>query len=170
MSYLKEVTWSPYVVGFLIGILNIVTLIVSKKFLGASTSYLKTSGMIAKMFNKEKVESNEYYQIKTPKIDWGWMLLIGIVIGSFISSRLSGSFQFILIPQLWRDFVSDSLFTRVLLGLLGGTVMGFGARLGGGCTSGHGISGAAQLSVVSWIASICFFIGGILSAGLIFGF
>ena len=170
MSYLKEVTWSPYVVGVLIGILNFVTLIVSKKFLGASTAYVKTSGMIKRIFNKEKVENNEYYKIKTPKADWGWMLVIGIVIGAFISSNLSGSFEFIIIPQLWRDFVSDNLFFRILIATFGGIVMGFGARLSGGCTSGHGISGASQLSVISWVAAICFFIGGIISAGFIFGF
>jgi uncharacterized membrane protein YedE/YeeE len=170
MSYLKEVTWSPYVVGILIGILNFLTLIISKKFLGASTSYVKTSGMINSIFNKKKVDDNEYYKIKTPKIDWGWMLVFGIVVGSFISSNLSGSFQFVIIPKLWTDLISDSLFLRILVAMFGGMVMGFGARLAGGCTSGHGISGASQLSVISWVAAICFFIGGIISAGLIFGF
>jgi len=170
MSYLKEVTWSPYVVGILIGILNFLTLIISKKFLGASTSYVKTSGMINSIFNKKKVDDNEYYKIKTPKIDWGWMLVFGIVVGSFISSNLSGSFQLVIIPKLWTDLISDSLFLRILVAMFGGMVMGFGARLAGGCTSGHGISGASQLSVISWVAAICFFIGGIISAGLIFGF
>src|SRR6056297_625382 len=170
MDYLREVTWSPYVVGVLIGVLNFLTLIISKKFLGASTSYVKTSGMIKKIYNKKDVEENEYYKIKTPKVDWGWMLVIGIVVGSFISSNLSGSFEFIIIPKLWTDLVSASLFTRILVAIFGGMVMGFGARLAGGCTSGHGISGASQLSIISWVAAICFFIGGILSAGIIFGF
>ncbi len=170
MDYLREVTWSPYVVGVLIGVLNFLTLIISKKFLGASTSYVKTSGMIKKIYNKKDVEENEYYKIKTPKVDWGWMLVIGIVVGSFISSNLSGSFEFIVIPKLWTDLVSASLFTRILVAIFGGMVMGFGARLAGGCTSGHGISGASQLSIISWVAAICFFIGGILSAGIIFGF
>ena len=42
--------------------------------------------------------------------------------------------------------------------------MAFGARFAGGCTSGHGISGTMQLNVGSWIAVICFFIGGIAVA------
>nr|MDQ3315416.1 YeeE/YedE family protein [Verrucomicrobiota bacterium] len=42
-------------------------------------------------------------------------------------------------------------------------------RLGGGCTSGHGISGTLQLSVGSWIAVVCFFLGGIPVAMLLFG-
>jgi uncharacterized membrane protein YedE/YeeE len=52
---------------------------------------------------------------------------------------------------------------------LGGAVMAFGARLAGGCTSGHGISGTMQLSVGSWIALMCFFIGGTVTAHLMFG-
>ena len=46
--------------------------------------------------------------------------------------------------------------------------MAFGARLAGGCTSGHGISGTLQLNVASWIAVICFFIGGAIVANLMF--
>jgi uncharacterized membrane protein YedE/YeeE len=48
--------------------------------------------------------------------------------------------------------------------------MGMGARWAGGCTSGHGISGTLQLSLASWVAAICFFAGGILAAGLMYGF
>lgn len=50
----------------------------------------------------------------------------------------------------------------------GGVLMAFGARLAGGCTSGHGISGTLQLNVASWIAVICFFVGGAFVAALLF--
>jgi hypothetical protein len=43
-------------------------------------------------------------------------------------------------------------------------LMAFGARLAGGCTSGHGISGTLQLSVGSWIAVLAFFVGGVAVA------
>ena len=46
--------------------------------------------------------------------------------------------------------------------------MVYGARLAGGCTSGHGISGTLQLAVSSWIAVICFFVGGIVTALLLY--
>jgi hypothetical protein len=46
--------------------------------------------------------------------------------------------------------------------------MALGARVAGGCTSGHGISGALQLSVGSWIALIGFFVGGVITAMLLF--
>jgi uncharacterized membrane protein YedE/YeeE len=51
---------------------------------------------------------------------------------------------------------------------MGGAFLGYGARLAGGCTSGHGISGALQLSVGSWVAVICFFAGAIATAALLF--
>jgi len=47
-------------------------------------------------------------------------------------------------------------------------LMAFGARMAGGCTSGHGISGTMQLSVGSWVAVVCFFAGGIATALLMF--
>ena len=58
----------------------------------------------------------------------------------------------------------ESHVLRLLAAFVGGLLMAFGARLAGGCTSGHGISGTLQLSVGSWIAVICFFIGGIAVA------
>ena len=53
--------------------------------------------------------------------------------------------------------------------LVGGLLVGFGTRLGSGCTSGHGISGALQLSVGSWIALAAFFAGGVATAALMYG-
>ena len=44
----------------------------------------------------------------------------------------------------------------------------FGARLADGCPSGHGLSGSLQLSVSSYIALICFFIGGLISANWLY--
>ena len=66
----------------------------------------------------------------------------------------------------------DEVYERIGFGPAGklawmfvaGLFIGFGTRLAGGCTSGHGISGALQLSVGSWIALICFFLGGIAIA------
>lgn len=169
MNYLTLTRWSPYIVGLLIGILNIGSLLVSEKPLGASTSFTKLGGMIYALFNKEKVESNEYYKKKVPQIDWGVMLVIGIVIGAFISSKLSGDFKLIALPQMWTSEVSNSLPLRFFASLLGGILLGIGARWAGGCTSGHGISGTSMLSVISWTATIAFFLGGIVSAFLIYG-
>jgi uncharacterized membrane protein YedE/YeeE len=46
--------------------------------------------------------------------------------------------------------------------------MGFGSRWANGCTSGHGISGTMQLAVSSWVSVVFFFIGGIVTAMLMY--
>jgi uncharacterized membrane protein YedE/YeeE len=111
-----------------------------------------------------------YYQKFTPKVDWQWMLIIGVVIGAFFSAYLSGTFTVLIVPPLFAASFGTDPIIRSAVALLGGILMGIGARWAGGCTSGHGISGTLQLSVASWVAAICFFAGGILIAGLIYGF
>jgi uncharacterized membrane protein YedE/YeeE len=70
---------------------------------------------------------------------------------------------------MWAaKFGADSLPLRAAAAFGGGMVMAFGARMAGGCTSGHGISGTLQLNIASWIAVIFFFIGGVILANLIF--
>lgn len=74
-----------------------------------------------------------------------------------------------LIPPLWETQFGNSLTLRLAIAFVGGAIMAFGARLAGGCTSGHGISGTLQLSVSSWIALACFFVGGALTAQVMYG-
>lgn len=162
-------SWSPYVVGVLIGVLNLSLLLLYDKLLGASTSYAKLSGMITNVFNKRYVKENAFYQKTSPQVDWGVMLVFGIILGSFISSSLSGDFRIISVPDMWSSEISGNIFARFLASVTGGILLGFGSRWGGGCTSGHGISGTSQLSVLSWISSIGFFVGGIATAMIIYG-
>ncbi len=169
MEILFRETWNPYLVGAGIGILSWLSFLISRKALGTSTTFARTSGMIWEKYDKKQVSELKYYQKYLPQIDWQWMLVLGIIIGSLISSLLSGTFSLTLRPP--TEFVSvlnQTVTGRVISALLGGILIGFGARWAGGCTSGHGISGTLQLSISSWLAAICFFIGGILTALLIY--
>ena len=168
MDWLKEVGWSPYAVGIGIGVLSWFTWLVSNKPIGCSTSVARTSGMILKLFRGEKVESEPYYQEVKPVVDWQWMLVVGMVVGALVSSLLSGDFDWRWIPSEWAAVFSSNVPVRVVASLLGGILLGFGSRWAGGCTSGHGISGTMQLAISSWISALCFFIGGILMAQLLF--
>ena len=70
---------------------------------------------------------------------------------------------------MWQDrFGADSGVLRMAVAFAGGVLMAFGARMAGGCTSGHGISGTLQLAVGSWVSAICFFVGGMVTALLMF--
>lgn len=168
MNFLHAVRWSPYAVGAGIGILSWFTFLLSKKPIGCSTAFARTSGMIAKIFSRRKVEQNMYYQEVAPVIDWEWMLVVGIIIGSLVSALLSGDFHWQWVPDRWAASFGTAPAPRVIVAVIGGIFLGFGARWTGGCTSGHGISGTLQLAVSSWISAICFFIGGIAAAFLIF--
>ena len=96
------------------------------------------------------------------------MLVIGVVIGAFVSSMLSGTFALTWTPTLWAMTFGSAYLPRLLVAVVGGVLLGFGSRWAGGCTSGHGISGTLQLAVSGWLAAICFFIGGIATAMVIY--
>lgn len=168
MELLMQATWSPYAVGIGIGILSWFTFLISNKPIATSTTYAKTSGMIEKMFKGEKVAQKPYYKKIKLNIDWQYMLVIGIVLGSFLSAILSGTFNLQWVPDLWASTYGSNPLLRIGAAIIGGVFLGFGARWADGCTSGHGISGTMQLTISSWISAICFFIGGILAAQLIF--
>jgi len=171
MEWLSMEQWSPYLVGIGIGILSWLAFLLSDKPIGCSTAFARTSGMIERIFRGAKVKEKPYYQKFAPTVDWEWMLVLGVVIGAFVSAKLSGQFQFQWTPvvsgELDKSFVTMP-YARVGVAFVGGILMGVGSRWAGGCTSGHGISGTLQLAVSSWLAAICFFVGGIVSAMLIF--
>lgn len=170
IEWLIQARWSPYVAGAGIGILIWTTFLLSDRPLGASTAYAKTAGMIESVFiGREEVKTMPYYRSFPPNIDWQWAILPGIVIGAFVSALLSGALSISFLPPLFAHAFGEDPVLRAIAALLGGLLMGIGARWAGGCTSGHGISGTLQLAVSSWVAAICFFAGGILCAFLLFG-
>lgn len=168
MNLLEISRWSPYLVGAGIGVLIWISFILSNRPIGCSTAYARTSGLIEKLFKGKKVDKKEYYQKFVPKLGWEMMLIIGVVSGAFISSMFSGTFEIETVPPLWRSAFGNSVILRLAAAVLGGFLVGFGARMAGGCTSGHGISGTLQLAVGSWLAFITFFLGGFLTAFLLY--
>lgn len=168
MNFLTELQWSPYLVGAGIGVLCWFTWLVSNEPIGCSTTFSRIAGMIERLFRGKKVEKKLYYQEVKLEIDWQMMFVIGIVIGALISSLLSGDFGWQWIPSVWNFKFGNDIVIRLIVALAGGVLLGIGSRWADGCTSGHGISGAMKLAVSSWISAICFFIGGILVAHLLF--
>jgi hypothetical protein len=168
MEWLVMGRWSPYAAGIGIGLLSCVAFLLSDKPIGCSTAFSRTSGMIERLFRGEMVVEKAYYKKFAPAIEWEWMLVVGIFIGAFLSAAFSGQFQVAWVPETWVFSFGDTPILRWMVALIGGIVMGIGARWAGGCTSGHGISGTLQLAVSSWLAVVCFFIGGIITAMFIF--
>lgn len=168
MEWLAMERWSPYAVGAGIGVLSWLTFLISDKIIGCSAAFARTAGMIERIFAGNKVKEKAYYKKFPPVVDWEWMLVLGILIGSYISASFSGVFSLEWVPPKWEAAAGSGIFTRWIAALAGGLLLGFGARWAGGCTSGHGISGTLQLAVSSWLAAASFFAGGIVTAGIIF--
>jgi hypothetical protein len=114
---------------------------------------------------------------------WNLTFAAGLVIGAFLATRFLPnpdpvigiseatkadlgtlgiqSFEGLLPAELfsWQSLLSPpGLFVVVV----GGFLVGFGARYAGGCTSGHAISGLANFELPSFVAVIGFFAGGLL--------
>jgi uncharacterized protein len=92
------------------------------------------------------------------------LFFVGLALGGLVSTLIAGSFQ----PSLWlrgdlfASFVGASPASRVLVPLAGGLLIGFGTRMAGGCTSGHGLCGLSQFQPGSLVATIGFFGMGVL--------
>lgn len=157
--------WSPYLVGALLGVLSWLTFYFSDKPIGASSFYATVAGMLGKVFARKHTEQLAYYKANPPVVDWEFAFVLAAVGGAFLAAWTGGEIAGEWLPPMWEArFGEGSLGLRATVATMGGALMAFGARLAGGCTSGHGISGTLQLSVGSWIAVICFFVGGIAVA------
>jgi hypothetical protein len=85
-------------------------------------------------------------------------LLISIFVGGLIAAVTSGRFDLRLdMGPGFRDLVTGDPLTMVALLFVGGVLVGFGTRLAGGCSSGHGLNGCGRLSPVSIVATAVFF-------------
>lgn len=86
---------------------------------------------------------------------WRMVFLLGLVVGPFLYQYFG--------PQ---SFIPRENYPLTLL-ILGGFFVGFGTRMGSGCTSGHGICGIARLSMRSIIATLVFMVSGMATVYLI---
>jgi len=160
--------WNPYLAGALTGLLGVFSVAVAGKFMGASTTFVRASGMIEKIFAPEAVANSAYYMSKGVKFDWQFLFVLGIFLGALIASLTSKTFVWQPVPEMWKNRHGGSVTRRAIVAFVGGIVAMYGARLAGGCPSGHGLSGLTQLSVSGFIAAACFFGGGILMAAIVY--
>jgi uncharacterized membrane protein YedE/YeeE len=164
-----EAAWSPYLVGALIGVLTLLTLTFSKKPVGASSAYADLAGLAGRVVAPRHIASLPYYREHKPAVSWTLLFVVGAIAGAFFAAWSGGELTGRYLPELWlARFGDESYLLRTLAAFAGGALMAYGARMAGGCTSGHGISGTLQLAVSSWIAVICFFVGGIATAMLLY--
>jgi uncharacterized protein len=169
--------WPWYVAGPLIGLIVPALLILGNKSFGISSSLRHACAAC--------LPSNiSFFQYDWKKEIWNIFFVLGILFGgivaiSFLSnphdviinSQLVGELQTYGITDLKGQMPSQIFSIESLLSfrgfifiILGGFLVGFGARYAGGCTSGHAIMGLSTLQWPSLVATCCFMVGGILMA------
>lgn len=172
---LSSPRWSPYLAGALVGILAVLSVIVTTavldkpKYLGASTTFVRVAGFIEKTVAANHVAQNTYFTSKKVKVDWQMLFVGGIFIGAFAAARSGKTYTIETVPPIWEQRFGSSATVRAVGAFIGGLILMFGARLAGGCPSGHGLSGNMQLAVSSLLALVFFIVGGIATARIFYG-
>lgn len=167
--------WNPYLAGALVGILAVASVVATTlwmgktNYLGASTTFVRAAGIIERTVAPERVAANAYFTKEKVRVDWQFMLVIGIFIGALVASTTDGSFKLEPVPPMWEGRFGPSVGTRAVGAILGGMVAMVGARMADGCPSGHGLSGMMQLSLSAFVALALFFGVGVMVAALVYG-
>lgn len=155
--------WAAVALGGLLALSTVVY-----KPLGVSTAYATTWGMILDRIVPEWAERQPYLRAVGLSITPEWMLVMGVMIGGLLSAVLTRSRVKEMVPAMWSERFGPSTRTRMLVSAAGGFLFLFGARLAGGCTSGHIMSGLSQLAVSGAVFAAGVFTTGILTARLLY--
>ena len=132
MNWLTKEELSPYLAGALSGVVLILSVLIAGKFFGASTTFARSAGMIENLFSVERVAGLDYFIKYVPKIDWQFMFVVGVLVGSLIASTTSHTFQWQANPDMWVLRFGLSQSKRAIVAFIGGAIAIFGARLAGG--------------------------------------
>lgn len=155
MSVLAKKSWSPYAVGASIGVLSWFAFWSADHPLGVSSVMVRIVGATEELVAADHVTATPYLAKLRPFFDWEFALVAGLLLGALIAARLGRA-----------EAAEKPGRTRMVEAVIGGFLLLFGARLAGGCTSGHGISGSLQLAVSGWVFFLCIFASGMATAFL----
>lgn len=169
MPSLTDRSWSPYAAGILIGLLQIPALLLLDTAVGTSSSYVTLGATLVANTVDPAIDTIRYAasHLSGPKNWWQVAMVVGIALGAFLSARLSGMRRSGISPVWQRALGPTSNGKRFAMAFGAGFIMLLGARIADGCTSGHGISGIAQLGLGSFTAVTAMFAGGIAVAAML---
>ena len=144
----KKIPW--WLGGVLMALLLMFTFSVfgANRPLGASTYVPYFAGILFDL------DPNKYTYLKEVHNAGSWegVMLFGMLVGSFLSSVfITKSFKITTLPHGWKKYKNSSVLSRMVWSFVSGFFLIIGARMAGGCTSGHFLSGMSQLALSSMI-------------------
>ncbi len=151
---------SPYVAGVLLGLVLFTAFFLTGNGLGASGGIHRMAVSVQNRIAPEHIDRIPYLIAiaggeKNPLDHWIVMITIGTLLGGFLSGFFNKRLK---VETNKGPHISNR--KRWLMAVIGGALMGYGARLARGCTSGQALSGGAVLSVGSWAFMFAMFAGG----------
>jgi len=156
---------NPYLAGVGLGLVLLLAYVLVGRGLGASGAFSAVVAVIVNAVAPAHAQSNEFYRgylengFGSPFKSFLVFEVLGVAVGGFLSGALSGRLK-----RTVERGPRMSAPGRIVLAILGGALMGFGAKLARGCTSGQGLSGGAVLDLGSWTFMIMVFAAGYAGA------
>ncbi|MBF0516463.1 MAG: YeeE/YedE family protein [Nitrospirae bacterium] len=164
----KPKRWWPIPAGIAFGLVEVLSFYLSDRPLGITRGYTAMGSMAEALIYPDHANKISYWGVYEPVIDWTMALILGTTIGSFLSSRYSGDFKLNTVPYLWSFSKGKSTARRWLWAFAAGIMMGFAARIAGGCVSGLLISGVIQLAPAGFIFMMSLWAGGVVTTFLFY--
>jgi uncharacterized membrane protein YedE/YeeE len=159
----KSLDKSWIVAGLGIAILNTFIFYYADRPIGASTFFPYVADNILGLVN------NGYFAQITKSGSWEVQFLAGGFISGLVISLYKKEFKIRMIHDNWEKYKGNQFGKRAFWAFTGGFILIFGARMAGGCTSGHVISGGMQLAASSLLFAVFVFAGLLLTGKLFYG-
>lgn len=171
--------------GVLLGLVFFLAILLVKP-IGVSTQFVILDGIIADAVNPDFVTATDdgftstnaylaksggkYAKSVANPLNYSFVFVLSMMLGGFLSAMARGGIdaQDRKVPALWRANYGDDPVKRYLVAFLGGFIVLYGARLAGGCTSGHMMSGMMQTAVSGYIFAVGAFAAAITVSILMF--
>jgi uncharacterized protein len=155
----------PHLTGVCLGLVLLACFALTGQGLGASGAFASVTSGVVVAVSPETAKHSDYFQSYlqdgSPWTAWLVVEIAGVLIGAATSAALAGRTRLTFVRAA-RPSAS-----KLFAGVAGGTLMGVGAALARGCTSGLALSGGAVLSVGAWIFMAALFLAGFLAAPLL---
>ncbi len=159
--------WSPYVAGGLTGFVLVASILFFNGYFGASTTFSRVGSLFVELvgFDLSSIaffsDYDGFFSYHTIN-DFQTTFVLGIMIGAFISAKMSGTFKLTKVPELFKERYGNDVKRRYIYAFVGGFIMIIGARVANGCASWWGLSVSSKLDLAGFSTLAFFFIGGVI--------